>query len=257
MVFDAIIIGAGLTGLSQALALYEDNRENVLIIDYEEKMGGFYSNNGILKNEDDKTIVARAEKLPYPFWGKSTAIAIEADENAVTIQTTDGPRVVKASQIIITTGTLEKPRGANWIPGSRPASEMTPSLAMSFIKRNYIPGVRPFIVIDNDISQIVADTLNDHPGCQVAMEYAENIDILDIEGDPRVTGVRVWDKNDGEERTVRCDSFIYSNGKMPNTAFLHTSDIGLDATGFIRTNAHGETALPGIHAYGDCAVQVR
>ncbi|WP_020008244.1 NAD(P)/FAD-dependent oxidoreductase [Salinicoccus albus] len=259
MVFDTVIIGAGLTGLRQALVLYADNRENVLIIDYEEKMGGFYSDNGILEKKEDRKIVAQAENLPYAFWGKSTAIDIETDENVnvLTVQTEIGSREVKASQIIITTGTLEKPRGANWIPGSRPASEMTPSLALSFIERGYIPGMRPLIIIDNDISQIVADRLKDHPDCQVTKEYAKDVEILDIEGDPRVTGVRVLGKNDGKERKVSCDSFIYSHGKMPNTAFLRMSDIGLDDLGFIRTNAYGETTLPGIYAYGDCAVQVR
>lgn len=258
MYYETVIIGAGLSGLRKAIELDEASIDSVLIIDYEENMGGFLSKKP-LKDSATIDIMEKARKLSYPFWGKSTAISIHVGDDKcsheVIIQTANGLESVKTEQIIIATGAREKPRGSYKITGTRPAGEMTPTLALGLLQRNFLPGFDPLVIVDNEIAEAAVESLESYPECHVTSRNAEDVELLDIQGYPRVSEVTLRDKKDNMKYTISCDTLIFSYGKLPNIEFLSAVDIELNEDNYIYTDEEGLTSIPGIYAFGDCSVQ--
>ena len=56
---------------------------------------------------------------------------------------------------------------------------------------------------------------------------------------------------DGRPATFETDGVFVFVGLKPNTQFLRSSSIELDAQGLIKTDAHLETTMPGVFASGD------
>ncbi len=69
--------------------------------------------------------------------------------------------------------------------------------------------------------------------------------------DNKVTEVTGTDKSTGKKVTFPTDGVFVFVGLSPNTAFLKTSIIELDPIGFVKTNQHLETTMPGVFAAGD------
>ena len=59
--------------------------------------------------------------------------------------------------------------------------------------------------------------------------------------------------SDGQKRTLSADALLLAVGRVPNTDLLDVAKTGivLDERGFIKTNEHLETDVPGIWALGD------
>jgi thioredoxin reductase (NADPH) len=69
--------------------------------------------------------------------------------------------------------------------------------------------------------------------------------------DNKVTKVVGTDKLTGEKVAFPTDGVFVFVGLKPNTEFLKNSAIELDEVGFVKTNEHLETAIPGVYAAGD------
>jgi len=67
--------------------------------------------------------------------------------------------------------------------------------------------------------------------------------------DGRITEVQAI--KDGKPTTFATDGVFVFVGLKPNTQFLRSSNIELDAQGLVKTNAHLETTMPGVFASGD------
>ncbi|HYG83693.1 MAG TPA: FAD-dependent oxidoreductase [Verrucomicrobiae bacterium] len=67
--------------------------------------------------------------------------------------------------------------------------------------------------------------------------------------DNKVTGVKV--KKDSQPETIATDGVFVFIGLLPNTGFLKSTTIALDEQGFIKTDGHLMTTLPGVFASGD------
>ena len=76
---------------------------------------------------------------------------------------------------------------------------------------------------------------------------AETQEIL-AEND-KVIGVKVM--QDGKTKTIKTDGVFIFIGLKPNTKFLDESGIALDESGFIVTDCHLQTNIPGVFASGD------
>ena len=63
--------------------------------------------------------------------------------------------------------------------------------------------------------------------------------------------VSVTGTKDGEKVTFVTDGVFVFVGLLPNTGFLENTAVELDETGFIKTNEHLMTAIPGVFASGD------
>lgn len=256
MYIDAVIIGAGLTGIREALSFYELGEEDVLITDYEDHIGGFLQMLPSLCSEQQK-MIQQFKNLPCTIWLQSAVTKIESNKemHRLTIQRSDGVTEVETKKVIIATGSMEKPRSSHCIPGTRPAGEMTPILAIELLSKGFLPGRNPFVVINNDASKILAEELKKQPDCQGRLRNESEIEVMEVHGSPRVTDVVIKEKASGTIKQYRCDSFVFSSGKIPNCAFLKETNIKINKEGFIYTDQNGLTSLQGIYAKGDCAIQ--
>jgi thioredoxin reductase (NADPH) len=79
-----------------------------------------------------------------------------------------------------------------------------------------------------------------------------NSEAIDVVGDEKhMTGVRIRNRQTGEESTVEAKGLFYAIGHTPNTS-LFKGQIELDDVGYIKTKPGSvETSLEGVYAAGD------
>ena len=84
------------------------------------------------------------------------------------------------------------------------------------------------------------------------IEWIWNSEIIDIR-DPaqkKVTGVRLKDLKNGQERDFRCDGVFMAVGHQPNTGFLK-GQVELDDKGYLVLKKGTQTSVPGVFGCGD------
>ncbi|MFZ5779144.1 MAG: NAD(P)/FAD-dependent oxidoreductase [Pseudomonadota bacterium] len=74
-------------------------------------------------------------------------------------------------------------------------------------------------------------------------------DIVEVVGEEGVEAVRIRDRESGSEETVACKGLFVFVGQSPNTGLLG-ADAARDEAGFVVTDRHLETTVPGIFAVG-------
>ena len=84
------------------------------------------------------------------------------------------------------------------------------------------------------------------------IEFVWNAEVIDVHGDDKVTGVRLRDTVNGEERDLDCAGLFLAIGHTPNTTVL-AGKVDMDASGYIIPTVPGRTFtnVPGVFACGD------
>ena len=102
-------------------------------------------------------------------------------------------------------------------------------------------------------SKIMQDRVLDNP----KVEMAWHSEVVDVYGDPVITGVQMKDTRTGETRDVECKGLFIAIGHEPNTKFLE-GQIDTDESGYIVPKRPGSTAtnIDGVFAVGDVADKV-
>jgi thioredoxin reductase (NADPH) len=78
-----------------------------------------------------------------------------------------------------------------------------------------------------------------------------NSEAIDVVGDEKhMTGVRIRNRQTGEESTIEAKGLFYAIGHTPNTS-LFKGQIELDEVGYIKTHGSVETSVEGVYAAGD------
>ncbi|WP_306094336.1 alkyl hydroperoxide reductase subunit F [Qipengyuania flava] len=77
----------------------------------------------------------------------------------------------------------------------------------------------------------------------------QTTEILGAEG--KVNGLRLKDRESGEERTIELEGVFVQIGLVPNTEWLEDSGLELTKHGEIATDEEGRTNLPGVFGAGD------
>jgi thioredoxin reductase (NADPH) len=96
-------------------------------------------------------------------------------------------------------------------------------------------------------SKMLADRVLALP--KVRVEW--NAQVADILGDDFVTGIRLRDRETGEERTLECRGVFMAIGHTPNTAFLG-EEVLLKPSGYIEVEpGTTRTSVPGVFGAGD------
>lgn len=256
MHYELVIIGAGLMGIRSALAAKELGIKNVLLVDYEKEIGGFGASLFARKEfHREQKLIEKAKTLPYEFWQQATVVGFFAGENGnpheLSIQTPTGTKEIVVDKVILSSGTLEKPREAHRIGGTRPSGIMTPLLALSLLERNQLPGYQSIVVENGKVSTAVANLLEEH-GSQVIRVDGKKEKIIDIQGNSRVSKVTLKNIVTGEVTSYKCDTLIFSEGTIPCTFYLKGTSIKRDEHHYIVVDGCGKTNVPGIVALGSC-----
>ena len=77
----------------------------------------------------------------------------------------------------------------------------------------------------------------------------QTTEILGAEG--KVNGLRLKDRESGDERTIELEGVFVQIGLVPNTEWLEDSGLELTKHGEIATDEEGRTNLPGVFGAGD------
>lgn len=77
----------------------------------------------------------------------------------------------------------------------------------------------------------------------------KNVQVTEITGGERVTGIRYTERDTGTQRDLALEGVFVQIGLVPNTEFL---DLEKDRFGQIVIDSHGATSMPGVYAAGDC-----
>ncbi len=88
------------------------------------------------------------------------------------------------------------------------------------------------------------------------VEFYLNTQLLEILGEDRITGVKVKNRETGEEKILPAEGVFVYIGYSPNTKFLE-GVVELDERGYIVTNERLETSVKGIYAAGDVVKGVK
>jgi thioredoxin reductase (NADPH) len=83
------------------------------------------------------------------------------------------------------------------------------------------------------------------------IEFLWNSVVTDLEGDDRLSGVRVRSVSSGEERVLDLSGLFVAIGHAPNTD-LFKGQLDMDAAGYLRTHDGTNTSVEGVFACGDC-----
>ena len=98
-------------------------------------------------------------------------------------------------------------------------------------------------------SAILQQRAQEHP----KIRFLWNRVVDSVEGDDRVTGVRLRHLETNELETIPIDGVFVNIGHLPQTDFLRGT-VDLDEDGYICTDAFLHTNVPGIFAAGDARV---
>ena len=95
-------------------------------------------------------------------------------------------------------------------------------------------------------AEIVVKRMNEKENIEVLMEHIP----LEVEGDKKITSVRIQNKKYGKESELPVDGFFVEAGGVPNNTFL-PENIEKNDQGEIITDKEGRTNIEGLFAAGD------
>ena len=82
------------------------------------------------------------------------------------------------------------------------------------------------------------------------VEFFWNSTVTELLGEPKLTGIRIQNKNTGAEEILELDGLFISIGRKPATD-LFAGQVALDENGYIVADETTQTSLPGVFAAGD------
>lgn len=272
--YDVVVIGAGPGGLTAALYASRANL-SVMILD-RGIYGGQMNNTAAIENYPgfDSILGPDLSEKMYKSstqfgadFGYGAVESVEDKGNVKIIHTDDGDYETKA--LIIATGSQYKKIG---VPGEEELSGRGVSYCAvcdgAFFKGQdvavigggdsaveegiYLTQLAKSVTIIHRRDQLRAQKiLQDRAFKNDKIKFVWNADVKEITSeDEKVSGVRYVDKKTGEEHVVPAKgAFIYV-GIKPMTELFKGLGV-LDKDGWIDTNEHMETKVPGIFAVGD------
>jgi thioredoxin reductase (NADPH) len=96
-------------------------------------------------------------------------------------------------------------------------------------------------------SKIMLKRAKDNP----KIEFATNVQVLDVLGAEKVEGLKLKDNQTGEEKTLPVEGVFLAIGHTPASKIFHDSGIETDEKGYIKLTNHTHTNIEGVFVAGD------
>ena len=273
--YDAIVIGAGPGGMTSALYATRANL-NVLVLD-RGPYGGQMNNTDAIDNYPGFTEIKGPELSQKMYdtlmkfepdykYGNVQSVELDGDEKVVK---TDDDKEYRAPILIIATGSDH--RHLN-VPGEEEYSGRGVSYCAvcdaAFFKDEdvvvigggdsaieegiYLLQLAKSVTVVHRRDKLRAQpTLQKRAFANKKMKFVWNAQTEEILGvGTRVTGIKCRDKETGVEKEIKAAGVFIYVGVLPQTKPFENLGI-LNEQGWIPTNEHMETKVPGIFALGD------
>ena len=272
--YDVVIIGAGPAGMTAALYA---SRANLSVVMLDRGIyGGQMNNTADIENFPGFKSVLGPD-LSKDMYESSTQFGAEyaygsvesiRDDGATKLVKTDMGDEFEAKVVIIGTGSEYKKLG---VPGEEDFSGRCVSYCAvcdgAFFKGTdvvvvgggdsaieeglYLTQLASKVTVIHRRDQLRAKKIiQDRAFANPKMEFVWNSNVTEVVGEGKVTGVKVNNNQTGEDSFIEAAGvFIYVGVKPMTAAF---ADLGiLDEQGWIPTDDHMHTKVPGILAVGD------
>lgn len=272
--YDVVIIGAGPAGMTAALYA---SRANLSVVMLDRGIyGGQMNNTADIENFPGFKSVLGPD-LSKDMYESSTQFGAEyaygsvesiRDDGATKLVKTDMGDEFEAKVVIIGTGSEYKKLG---VPGEEDFSGRGVSYCAvcdgAFFKGTdvvvvgggdsaieeglYLTQLASKVTVIHRRDQLRAQKIiQDRAFANLKMEFVWNSNVTEVVGEGKVTGVKVNNNQTGEDSFIEAAGvFIYVGVKPMTAAF---ADLGiLDEQGWIPTDDHMHTKVPGILAVGD------
>lgn len=82
------------------------------------------------------------------------------------------------------------------------------------------------------------------------LEFVWNSEVVEIQAEQVVTGVKVKSRKDDSIREIACDGVFVAIGNIPNTDLIK-GQVELDESGYVLADETTKTNIPGVFAVGD------
>ncbi|ABJ67541.1 thioredoxin-disulfide reductase [Pediococcus pentosaceus] len=272
--YDVVIIGAGPAGMTAALYA---SRANLSVVMLDRGIyGGQMNNTADIENFPGFKSVLGPD-LSKDMYESSTQFGAEyaygsvesiRDDGATKLVKTDMGDEFEAKVVIIGTGSEYKKLG---VPGEEDFSGRGVSYCAvcdgAFFKGTdvvvvgggdsaieeglYLTQLASKVTVIHRRDQLRAQKIiQDRAFANPKMEFVWNSNVTEVVGEGKVTGVKVNNNQTGEDSFIEAAGIFIYVGVKPMTAAF--ADLGiLDEQGWIPTDDHMHTKVPGILAVGD------
>ncbi len=274
LLYDLLVIGSGPAGLNAALYA---KRKGMNVAMISNKMGGQVMDTSVVENylgiQDEsgeglvKKFTEHVNTLDIPTLKNAQVNRIEKGEDRIiSVSLSDG-RLFKSKTLILATGSNPRKlgvegeeeylgrgvaycaicdgplfEGRDVVVAGGGNSAIEAAIDLSKMAKTVKVVHRSQLRAD----QIVIDKLKQTNNVEIFLEHQ----ILSVQGEMLVSGIKVLDKNAGEEKVMPTDGLFVEIGYLPNNS-LAKGLVALNKHGEIIVNAKNETNVPGIYAAGD------
>lgn len=262
--YDLIIIGAGIAGMTAALGAARQGIGKILVIEKESSVGGIINqciHNGFGKKligeyvtgpEYIQYIKDEIQKENIEIILNSNVLDINRDRVVTYVSPSEGVKEVNAKAIIFAMGAREKYSGNIMISTNTLTGIFTVGEAQRIVNLDgYIPGKNAIITAKDRWGFLLARRLLIEGGSVSAVvledsfknvESKEINDIIDgfgisiieksriigIEGNTRISSVKLLNLEDGSTINKECDCLLLSVGFIPETVRIKKLNIEID-----------------------------
>lgn len=291
---DIAIIGGGPAGMAAAIEAARNGIGNIVLLERDRTLGGILQqcvHNGfglhlfgeeLTGPEYADRFIRQVNELGITVKLNTMVFEISKDKVITAVNSEDGLIKLKARSIILSTGCMERTRGALNIPGTRPAGIYTAGTAQRFVNiEGYMPGKKAVILGSGDIGLIMARRMT-LEGAEVKMvcelmpysgglkrNIVQCLDdfniplrlshtVVEIHGRDRVEGVTIAKVDEkgkpiaGTFEFVECDTLLLSVGLIPENELIGPLSIAMDGlTAGPVVDEAAQTSCEGIFACGN------
>lgn len=282
--YDLVIIGSGASGLSAGVSALKSGVKDVLILEKEDVLGGnlnlfinndfgkYYLNEALTGPELGSVLIDEFISLGGKFKINTRVLELNRDKVITYVNPEEGIQDITGKIIILAAGCREKYTGSIILPIDKFTGIFTTASAHRLINfSGYLPG-KEVVLFGNDIWTLILarrlviegadvrgliterksfnrDELDIINAFDIPILYQS--EVVEVDGEERVSLVRVNNIDKNEISTIECDSLVLSIGHLPETDFLRKMSIMMNGD-VIDTN-NNETSIQGVFVCGTMA----
>lgn len=278
-VYDLIVVGGGISGISSAVAAKKNGAEKVLILEKDDQLGGMmnqciHSGFGAELFKEELTgpefsqrFIDKVIALEIEYKLDTMVLQIQKDRVVTAVNSEEGIFEIKGRTIVFATGCIENTKEAVNILGSKMAGIYTAGTAQKIVNtEGYLPGKRAVIIGSGNLGLMMARTMYlegakvlgvIEPGTKAkgqekyAVECVEDFNIpmllmhklLEIHGDERIESITVTEVDCDGKRIEGSEKTVECDAILLSVDLIPDTvllrDSGIALTEGFSTNADG------------------